>query len=126
MKVKAENGEVIINLDYATLLEDEALTLLITRYHAYESNVLNCLAQIATTGQVDWNDGEQPWRSYWTGPGETFEKLRVLISSIANPTAQKLIADLKSERDKQDKQITELRRQIFELERESGVPPARK
>ena len=119
MKTQIKDSEIIVNIDFASILEDESIVKELTKYHAYTKTVLNCLAQIATTGQVDWDDDdEMPWRSYWTGPGETFEKLRLTIASIAEPTAQKLIDDLKTERDKQDKQITQLRAELFETQRQ--------
>ncbi len=117
MKIQTESNELVIKLDYRALLENEELALALTRYHAYESSVLNCLAQIATTGQVEWNGDDMPWRSFWTGPGEPNERLRLLIASIAEPTAQKLIDDLKSERDKQEQNARAMRAKIFDLER---------
>ncbi len=105
----SNESEVVVCLDYASLLENQEVLRELVKYHAYTERVLLCLVQLATKGEVIWDDedGDQPWRSYWMGPGEAFEKLRLAIANCANDTTRKLIDDLRTERDKMAERIQE-------------------
>jgi hypothetical protein len=114
MKVDLKDG--IIQIYASELVQDEAIAAELSKHAVYEEALLTCFAQLAVSGEVDWNDGESPWRSYWTGKGETFEKLRQIIATQADPVAAKMVADLTKERDGLYAQKEKLKAEVWQLQ----------
>jgi hypothetical protein len=121
MQVKFENG--VIQLDIATLAEDEAIAREVAKHALTDEVLLTAFAQLATDGFVEWDDESHPWHFYTTGQGERFEKLRQLVARQSSGAASKLIADLTKERDElykrhgeQQDEIDRLKARIRELE----------
>ena len=114
MQVKFENG--VVQLDIATLAEDEAVAREVAKHALTEEVLLTAFAQLATDGSIEWGDESHPWHFYTTGKGERFEKLRQIIAAQAGPVAAKLVADLTKERDALYAQKENLKSEVWQLQ----------
>lgn len=114
MQVKFENG--VVQLDIATLAEDEAVAREVAKHALTEEVLLTAFAQLATDGSIEWGDESHPWHFYTTGKGERFERLRQIIATQADPVTAKLVADLTKERDELYAQKERLQSEVWQLQ----------
>lgn len=114
MQVKFENG--VVQLDIATLAEDEAVAREVAKHALTEEVLLTAFAQLAVDGSIEWADESHPWHFYTTGKGERFEKLRQIIATQADPVAAKLVTDLTKERDSLYAQKEKLKAEVWQLQ----------
>ena len=114
MQVKFENG--VVQLDIATLAEDEAVAREVAKHALTEEVLLTAFAQSATDGSIEWADESHPWRFYTTGKGERFERLRQIIATQADPVTAKLVADLTKERNELYAQKERLQSEVWQLQ----------
>jgi hypothetical protein len=95
--IKVEEGKLIIYLE--DMIRDETMLRAIAKHAIFNELVLTALASLIVGGEVDWQDGDSPW---WIGGsdfGPNFETARVKLAKLAPDGAQKLIEELRRQRD---------------------------
>ena len=101
--MKIENGNLVINLSDDLASSPECL-------RAFGQNVLfdelliKSIAQFILTGEVTWEEGENPW---WICHGDgkrSFEELRRVIAALGDEASKVLIADLTEQRKKVERE----------------------
>lgn len=113
LKAALKDGQISIDLE--DLLKDESILAELAKSAVFDSHLITCISQVLVTGQVDWEDGNAPWWSIWTGKGNPFEAARQVVAGLADQVAQKLIDDLTDERNKLYTKSDELERQVRKL-----------
>jgi hypothetical protein len=99
--MKLHKGEIII--DVHDLARSEEIMREIAKQALFDDLLLHAISQVAITGEILWSDDEPPWWSGSSSHDIRFERLRSLITSIADETARKAYEEMQKERDDAEK-----------------------
>mgnify|MGYP001561430512 FL=1 len=95
--VTVKDGKLIVHLE--TIIRDETMLREIAKSAIFDELLLTAVISLIVSGEIDWQDGDCPW---WIGSsdyGPRFKAMRVKVAALAEPGTQKLLAELRRQRD---------------------------